>query len=241
MFHSSSVKQNWTHFAASDCVWMHPNTDWRDDLHCVYLVIFSAIIWSRGSMRARPSSALHYSTRRRVTPFTRTRWVLQDCWEHFQFHLFWWSNNQMFPFSLQMGEAHEKTKESSEYLKYLTQQAVALQRTMNEIYKNGSNASIMPLKVTCSVLTHVFVLQSLSSQSFNSDAMFLFPPSFFFCSSLLPAWPVSWNSSTLSTASSLYHWGKVRNLQRHMTDLGQNRNFLHQDKNLLQLDYIGFH
>lgn len=50
-----------------------------------------------------------------------------------------------------MGEAHEKTKESSEYLKYLTQQAVALQRTMNEIYKNGSNASITPLKVR----THV--------------------------------------------------------------------------------------
>uniref|UniRef100_A0A3P9QE97 Clustered mitochondria protein homolog n=1 Tax=Poecilia reticulata TaxID=8081 RepID=A0A3P9QE97_POERE len=48
----------------------------------------------------------------------------------------------------QMGEAHEKTKESSEYLKYLTQQAVALQRTMNEIYKNGSSASIMPLKFT---------------------------------------------------------------------------------------------
>ncbi|XP_014325000.1 clustered mitochondria protein homolog isoform X1 [Xiphophorus maculatus] len=48
----------------------------------------------------------------------------------------------------QMGEAHEKTKESSDYLKYLTQQAVALQRTMNEIYKNGSNASIMPLKFT---------------------------------------------------------------------------------------------
>lgn len=46
-----------------------------------------------------------------------------------------------------MGETHEKTKESSEYLKYLTQQAVALQRTMNEIYKNGSSASIMPLKV----------------------------------------------------------------------------------------------
>uniref|UniRef100_A0A674EWY7 Clustered mitochondria protein homolog n=1 Tax=Salmo trutta TaxID=8032 RepID=A0A674EWY7_SALTR len=60
----------------------------------------------------------------------------------------------------QVGEAHEKTKESSEYLKYLTQQAVALQRTMNEIYKNGSNASIMPLKVRalninpCGILTH---------------------------------------------------------------------------------------
>ncbi|XP_005987552.1 clustered mitochondria protein homolog isoform X2 [Latimeria chalumnae] len=48
----------------------------------------------------------------------------------------------------QLGEQHEKTKESSEYLKYLTQQAVALQRTMNEIYKNGSNANIMPLKFT---------------------------------------------------------------------------------------------
>ncbi|NXI53957.1 CLU protein, partial [Chloroceryle aenea] len=48
----------------------------------------------------------------------------------------------------QLGEHHEKTKESSEYLKYLTQQAVALQRTMNEIYKNGSNANIMPLKAT---------------------------------------------------------------------------------------------
>ncbi|XP_056414428.1 clustered mitochondria protein homolog isoform X2 [Hyla sarda] len=48
----------------------------------------------------------------------------------------------------QLGEQHEKTKESSEYLKYLTQQAVALQRTMNEIYKNGSSANIMPLKFT---------------------------------------------------------------------------------------------
>lgn len=59
--------------------------------------------------------------------------------------------SEMFLFSSQMGEAHEKTKESSEYLKYLTQQAVALQRTMNEIYKNGSNASITPLKVTARI------------------------------------------------------------------------------------------
>lgn len=55
----------------------------------------------------------------------------------------------------QMGEAHEKTRESSEYLKHLTQQAVALQRTMNEIYKNGSNASIMPLKFTAPSMTSV--------------------------------------------------------------------------------------
>ncbi|XP_037123717.1 clustered mitochondria protein homolog isoform X2 [Syngnathus acus] len=55
----------------------------------------------------------------------------------------------------QMGEAHEKTKESSEYLKCLTQQAVALQRTMNEIYKNGSSASIMPLKFTAPSMPHI--------------------------------------------------------------------------------------
>ncbi|XP_051934661.1 clustered mitochondria protein homolog isoform X1 [Hippocampus zosterae] len=55
----------------------------------------------------------------------------------------------------QMGEAHEKTKESSEYLKSLTQQAVALQRTMNEIYKNGSSASIMPLKFTAPSMANI--------------------------------------------------------------------------------------
>ncbi|KAM6932597.1 clustered mitochondria protein homolog isoform 1-T1 [Lycodopsis pacificus] len=55
----------------------------------------------------------------------------------------------------QMGETHEKTKESSEFLKYLTQQAVALQRTMNEIYKNGSNASITPLKFTAPSMASV--------------------------------------------------------------------------------------
>ncbi|XP_072318850.1 clustered mitochondria protein homolog isoform X2 [Eucyclogobius newberryi] len=55
----------------------------------------------------------------------------------------------------QMGEVHEKTKESSEYLKYLTQQAVALQRTMNEIYKNGSHASIMPVKFTAPSMASV--------------------------------------------------------------------------------------
>ncbi|XP_069766359.1 clustered mitochondria protein homolog isoform X2 [Narcine bancroftii] len=55
----------------------------------------------------------------------------------------------------QLGESHEKSKESSEYLKYLTQQAVALQRMMNEIYKNGSNASILPLKFTAPSMSSV--------------------------------------------------------------------------------------
>ncbi|XP_075686934.1 clustered mitochondria protein homolog isoform X2 [Rhinoderma darwinii] len=44
-----------------------------------------------------------------------------------------------------LGDCHERTRESSAFLKHVTQQAVNLQRTMNEIYKNGS----------ISTLTHV--------------------------------------------------------------------------------------
>lgn len=36
-----------------------------------------------------------------------------------------------------LGENHEKTQESSECLKHLTQQAVVLQKKMNDIYSNG--------------------------------------------------------------------------------------------------------
>ncbi|XP_076130997.1 clustered mitochondria protein homolog [Alosa pseudoharengus] len=45
----------------------------------------------------------------------------------------------------QLGEHHDKTKESSEYLKHLTQQAVTLQRTMNMIYQTSHDTSIAPL------------------------------------------------------------------------------------------------
>ncbi|XP_027033032.1 clustered mitochondria protein homolog isoform X2 [Tachysurus fulvidraco] len=45
----------------------------------------------------------------------------------------------------QVGETHEKTQESSEYLKHLTNQAVILQRTLNMIYKSRSSSSITPL------------------------------------------------------------------------------------------------
>uniref|UniRef100_A0AAQ5YAR5 Clustered mitochondria protein homolog n=1 Tax=Amphiprion ocellaris TaxID=80972 RepID=A0AAQ5YAR5_AMPOC len=89
----------------------------------------------------------------------------------------------------QMGEAHEKTKESSEYLKYLTQQAVALQRTMNEIYKNGSNASIMPLKVadlTCFCFSILFSLKCITLIL----CVYFLP----FSSSLPPAWQRTLNS-----------------------------------------------
>ncbi|XP_054737292.1 protein clueless [Anastrepha obliqua] len=44
----------------------------------------------------------------------------------------------------QLGEAHEKTRESAECLRLLTQQAVLLQRKMNDIYSNGKLSTGLP-------------------------------------------------------------------------------------------------
>ncbi|XP_073438771.1 clustered mitochondria protein homolog [Dendrobates tinctorius] len=46
-----------------------------------------------------------------------------------------------------LGDCHERTKESSAFLKHVTQQAVNLQRTMNEIYKNGSISSLPHVQI----------------------------------------------------------------------------------------------
>lgn len=46
-----------------------------------------------------------------------------------------------------MGENHEKTKESSECLKHLTQQAVVLQKKINEIYTGKNGASLPPIQI----------------------------------------------------------------------------------------------
>lgn len=47
----------------------------------------------------------------------------------------------------QLGDNHEKTKESSECLKHLTQQAVVLQKKMNEIYTGKNGASLPPIQI----------------------------------------------------------------------------------------------
>jgi protein TIF31 len=45
----------------------------------------------------------------------------------------------------QFGEHHEKTKESSEFLRQLTQQAVNFQKTMNELRKGNTRAAMHPI------------------------------------------------------------------------------------------------
>ncbi|XP_067910967.1 clustered mitochondria protein homolog [Heterodontus francisci] len=63
-------------------------------------------------------------------------------------------------YRVQLGETHQKTKESSEFLKHVTKQAVNLQRTMNEIYKNGSNANLPPVQTT--PLSNKMMLEQLN-------------------------------------------------------------------------------
>lgn len=57
-----------------------------------------------------------------------------------------------------LGDDHDKTKESADFLRHLTQQAVNLQRTMNEIYKKGSKAAIPPLQIMPPSLSSVLDL-----------------------------------------------------------------------------------
>lgn len=47
----------------------------------------------------------------------------------------------------QLGDEHEKTKESSECLRHLTEQAVVLQKKMNEIYSGKTKTSLPPIQI----------------------------------------------------------------------------------------------
>jgi protein TIF31 len=47
----------------------------------------------------------------------------------------------------QLGEEHEKTRESSECLRHLTQQAVVLQKKMNDICTGKPGATLPPIQI----------------------------------------------------------------------------------------------
>merc|ERR1719511_110197 len=50
-------------------------------------------------------------------------------------------------YKTQLGEDHDKTKESGECLKHLTQQAVVLQKKMNDIYQGKSKSGLPPIQI----------------------------------------------------------------------------------------------
>ncbi|XP_023320484.1 clustered mitochondria protein homolog [Eurytemora carolleeae] len=50
-------------------------------------------------------------------------------------------------YKTQLGDEHEKTKESGECLRHLTQQAVVLQKKMNEIYQGKSKTGLPPIQI----------------------------------------------------------------------------------------------
>ena len=49
---------------------------------------------------------------------------------------------------LQLGEDHDRTNESSECLKHLTQQAVKFQKTMNQLSKGEKVNMMSPIQVS---------------------------------------------------------------------------------------------
>uniref|UniRef100_A0A146KTF4 Clustered mitochondria protein homolog n=1 Tax=Lygus hesperus TaxID=30085 RepID=A0A146KTF4_LYGHE len=65
----------------------------------------------------------------------------------------------------QLGEDHDKTKESSECLRHLTHQAVVLQKKMNEIYTGKAGANLPPIQIqppsTGSVLDMLNVINGI--------------------------------------------------------------------------------
>jgi len=50
-------------------------------------------------------------------------------------------------YKTQLGDEHEKTKESGECLRHLTQQAVVLQKKMNDIYQGKSKTGLPPIQI----------------------------------------------------------------------------------------------
>jgi len=50
-------------------------------------------------------------------------------------------------YKTQLGEEHEKTKESGECLRHLTQQAVVLQKKMNDIYQGKTKTGLPPIQI----------------------------------------------------------------------------------------------
>ncbi|XP_022920943.1 clustered mitochondria protein homolog isoform X2 [Onthophagus taurus] len=70
----------------------------------------------------------------------------QSCMGNFRSAL----NNEKEAYTIykqQLGDNHEKTKESSECLKHLTQQAVVLQKKMNEIYTGKNGGTLPPIQI----------------------------------------------------------------------------------------------
>merc|ERR1712107_909965 len=50
-------------------------------------------------------------------------------------------------YKTQLGDEHDKTRESGECLRHLTQQAVVLQKKMNDIYQGKTKSGLPPIQI----------------------------------------------------------------------------------------------
>ena len=66
----------------------------------------------------------------------------------------------------QLGDEHDKTKESGECLKHLTQQAVVLQKKMNDLYQGKTKAGLPPIQIQPPSMSSVLdMLNIINGQS----------------------------------------------------------------------------
>ncbi|XP_077995621.1 clustered mitochondria protein homolog [Glandiceps talaboti] len=60
-----------------------------------------------------------------------------------------------------LGEEHDKTKQSLECLRHLTQQAVNLQKAMNELYKSGAKAAVQQFNISPPPMNSVIEMMNI--------------------------------------------------------------------------------
>lgn len=142
----------------------------------------SAIIWSPARRVAWATFVRPSTARKRHTPSTNIRYEMKrkdtDPWIEAMFEIdvknqrqndvefhFSWNCFWILMSFWQLGEDHDKTKESSECLRHLTHQAVVLQKKMNEIYTGKPGANLPPIQIqppsTGSVLDMLNVINGI--------------------------------------------------------------------------------
>lgn len=72
-------------------------------------------------------------------------------------------------YKTQLGDEHEKTKESGECLKHLTQQAVVLQKKMNDLYQGKTKAGLPPIQIQPPSMSSVLDMLNIINGNIISD------------------------------------------------------------------------
>ena len=74
-------------------------------------------------------------------------------------------------YKTQLGDEHEKTKESGECLKHLTQQAVVLQKKMNDLYQGKTKAGLPPIQIQPPSMSSVLDMLNIINGTWDTNSV----------------------------------------------------------------------